>query len=90
MGKVSSINFLKICFAVGVLVVLNNQNALADVPTPTLDRVKTEQSAFLNTDYSTYSLTEVTADVTAHEGAITVKLITKMCFNCFLQQEVQR
>ena len=33
--------------------------ALADVPVPTLDKVKTEQSAFLNTDYSTYSLTEV-------------------------------
>ena len=80
MGKVSSINFLKICFTVGIFVVLNNQNSLADVPIPTLDRVKTEQSAFLNTDHSTYSLTEVTADVTAPEGAITVNIGGKEYF----------
>ena len=80
MGKVSSINFLKICFAVGVLVVLNNQNVLADTPTPTLDRVKAQQSAFLNTDYSTYNLTEITADVTAPEGAITVNIGGKEYF----------
>ena len=54
--------------------------ALADVPVPTLDRVKSEQSAFLDTDYSTYSLTEVTADVTAPEGAITVNIGGKEYF----------
>ena len=54
--------------------------ALADVPTPTLDKVKTEQSAFLDTDYSTNNLTEITADVTAPEGAITVNIGGKEYF----------
>ena len=54
--------------------------ALADVPVPTLDRVKSEQSAFLDTDYSTYNLTEITADVTAPEGAITVNIGGKEYF----------
>ena len=54
--------------------------ALADVPIPTLDRVKTEQSAFLDTDYSAYSLTEITADVTAPEGAITINIAGKEYF----------
>ena len=80
MGKVSSINFLKICFTVGIFVVLNNQNVLADTPTPTLDMVKAKQSAFLNTDYSSYRLTEVTAYVTAPEDAITVNIGGKEYF----------
>ena len=59
---------------------MNNQNALADVPVPTLDKVKTEQSAFLSTDYSTNNLTEITADVTAPDGAITVNIGGKEYF----------
>ncbi len=54
--------------------------ALADVPVPTLDRVKSEQSAFLDTDYSAYRLTEITADVTAPDGAITINIAGKEYF----------
>ena len=81
MGKVSNKNLLKICAVIGAFTLLNSQSSFADVPVPTLDRVKTEQSAFLDTDYSTYSLTEVTADMTAPEGSITVNIGGKKYFS---------
>ena len=40
----------------------------------TLDRVKAEETAFLNTNSQTYTLREITADVTAPEGAVMVKV----------------
>ena len=51
MGKVSNNNLLKICAVIGAFTLLNAQSSFADVPTPTLDSVKAQQSAFLNTDY---------------------------------------
>ena len=48
---------------------------MADTPpVPTLDRVKAEQSTFLNGTHQSYALTELTGDETAQEGAITVNI----------------
>ena len=43
-------------------------------PVPTLDRVKAENKNFINSSHPTYTLTELTADETATEGSITVKI----------------
>ena len=40
----------------------------------TLDRVKAEETAFLNTNSQTYTLREITDDVTAPDGAVMVKV----------------
>ena len=50
------------------------QSSFADVPVPTLDRVKSENTTFINSSHPTYTLTELTADTTAPEGSITVKI----------------
>ena len=46
-------------------------------PVPTLDRVKAENTTFINSAHSTYTLTELTADETAPEGSITVNIADK-------------
>ena len=47
---------------------------MAEVPVPTLDRVKSEQKNFLNNSHQSYALTQLTDDATAPDGAITVKI----------------
>ena len=47
---------------------------MAQAPTPTLDRVKEENTNFINSTHLTYELKELTADETATEGSITVKI----------------
>ena len=68
------INVMLVPLLAVLLSLLSNATVFADVPTPTLDRVKAEQSTFLNTNYSTYSLTEVKLDTTVPDGAITVNI----------------
>ena len=50
------------------------QSSFAEVPVPTLDRVKTENTTFINSAHSSYTLTELTADTTAPEGSIIVNI----------------
>ena len=50
---------------------------MAEVPVPTLDRVKSEQTTFLDSAYSAYALTELTDGTAAPEGSITVKIADK-------------
>ena len=50
---------------------------MAEVPVPTLDRVKSEQTTFLNSAHSSYALTELTDGTAAPEGSITVKIAEK-------------
>ena len=50
---------------------------MAEVPVPTLDRVKSEQTTFLDNAHSSYALTELTDGTAAPEGSITVKIADK-------------
>ena len=50
---------------------------MAEVPVPTLDRVKLEQTTFLDSAHSSYSLTELTDGTAVPEGSITVKIAEK-------------
>ena len=50
---------------------------MAEVPVPTLDRVKSEQTTFLDSAHSSYALTELTDGTAAPEGSITVKIADK-------------
>ena len=50
---------------------------MAEVPVPTLDRVKSEQTTFLDSAHSSYALTELTDWTAAPEGSITVKIADK-------------
>ena len=50
---------------------------MAEVPVPTLDRVKLEQTTFLDSAHSSYALTELTDGTAAPEGSITVKIADK-------------
>ena len=50
---------------------------MAEVPVPTLDRVKSEQTTFLDSAHSSYALTELTDGTAAPEGSITVKIANK-------------
>ena len=54
--------------------IISPQSSFADVPVPTLDRVKAENKNFINSSHPTYTLTELTADTTVPEGSITVSI----------------
>ena len=43
-------------------------------PVPTLDRVKEENTTFIDSAHLTYTLTEITDDTTVAEGSITVNI----------------
>ena len=50
---------------------------MAEALVPTLDRVKSEQTTFLDSAHSSYSLTELTDGTAVPEGSITVKIAEK-------------
>ena len=57
--------------------IISPQSSFAEVPVPTLDRVKEENKNFINSSHPTYTLTELKADETATEGSITVNIADK-------------
>ena len=73
MNKKRVVKSLCAAAFLGALIVYP-QSSFADVPVPTLDRVKSENTTFINSAHSTYELTELTDDATAPDGAITVKI----------------
>ena len=69
--------FVKSSIAFVISILMNfvygaKSEAENSVPVPTLDKIKTEQTTYLNSNHSTYNLTEVTDS--APENSITVKI----------------
>ena len=72
--KNSFVKSLYIAAFLGVIS-FSTQTAFADnVPVPTLDAVKAQQTTFLDETHSPYTLTALGADETAPENTITVKI----------------
>ena len=73
MNKKRVVKSLCAAAFLGALIVYP-QSSFADVPVPTLDRVKSENTTFVNSAHSTYELTEITDDTTVPDGSVTVKI----------------